>query len=56
MRKINPARGIVAMVILFAGAISLHGAVSPHGKQRLRELAVFPAMNMTFSFGYDFAD
>jgi tetratricopeptide (TPR) repeat protein len=36
-------------------AHSLQGAAPPHGKARLRELAVFPTFKLTLGYNFDFA-
>jgi len=40
----------IFLAIILTAALSLHAAAPPRGNDRLRELVVFPVMNLNFSF------
>ena len=42
------------LIVFFAATFFVNAAAPPHGKARLRELAVFPTLNLTFQWGFDF--
>jgi len=42
------------LILFFAATFFVNAAAPPHGKARLRELAVFPKLNLTFGWGFDF--
>jgi tetratricopeptide (TPR) repeat protein len=44
----------IFLAIILIAALSLHAAAPPRGSDRLRELVVFPEMNLTIHFGLDF--
>jgi len=44
----------IFLAIISIATLSLHASAPPHGNDRLRELAVFPEMNLTFNFGLNF--
>jgi tetratricopeptide (TPR) repeat protein len=44
----------ILVLIVFAAVLSVDAAAPPHGKARLRELAVFPTLNLTFQWNYSF--
>ena len=46
---------IVPLIIL-AAALSLHAAAPPRGSDRLREVVVFPEINLSFNFGMGFQE
>jgi tetratricopeptide (TPR) repeat protein len=46
----------IAVVLLLVSAFSSPAASPAHGKQRLRELVVFPIMNTSFGFSFDLKD
>ena len=44
----------IFVLMFLAAALSLQAAAPTHGKARLRELAVFPSLNLTFQWGFSF--